>query len=169
MRKMLSDNEMLPQELDILNRLTGYTLDFNAMTVVTNLYRAGQGLKVKMEREVLSEYGLSFTAFSILYNLWIWGSMETRNLAKSAGVTVATVSSIANTLERKQLCQRMIDEKDRRLVHLSLTPKGKEIIEELYPKFNQGEKAIVKGIAEEDQQKITKLLRRIIRNMNQEL
>lgn len=169
MRQMNHENELLPQELDILNRLTGYTLDFNAMTVVTNLYRAGQGLKVKMEREILSEYGLSFTAFSILYNLWIWGSMETRNLAKSAGVTVATVSSIANTLERKQLCQRIPDEKDRRLVHLSLTAKGKEIIEELYPKFNQGEKSIVKGIHEEDQQKITRLLRRIIRNMNTEL
>lgn len=166
---MMHDNEMLPQELDILNRLTGYTLDFNAMAVVTNLYRAGQGLKVKMEREILSEYGLSFTAFSILYNLWIWGSMETRNLAKSAGVTVATVSSIANTLERKKLCQRVVDEKDRRLVHLSLTPKGKEIIEELYPKFNQGEKAIVKGMSEEDQQMVTKLLRKIIRNMDTEL
>jgi len=166
---MLSDNELLPQEVDILNRLTGYTLDFNAMTVVTNLYRAGQGLKVKMEREVLSEYGLSFTAFSILYNLWIWGSMETRNLAKSAGVTVATVSSIANTLERKRLCRRIVDEKDRRLVHLSLTPKGKEIIEELYPKFNQEEKTIVKGISQEDLEKITKLLRKIIRNMDQEL
>jgi len=166
---MLSDNELLPQEVDILNRLTGYTLDFNAMTVVTNLYRAGQGLKVKMEREVLSEYGLSFTAFSILYNLWIWGSMETRNLAKSAGVTVATVSSIANTLERKKLCRRIVDEKDRRLVHLSLTPKGREIIEELYPKFNEGEKTIVKGISQEDLQKITKLLRKIIRNMDQEL
>lgn len=168
MKKMFSfEEDLLPEEIDILNRLTDYPLDFSAMVVVTNLYRAAQGLKMKMEQGVLAKYNLSFTAFSILYNLWIWGSMETRKLAQSVGVTVATISSIANTLERKELCSRLTDSKDRRLVKLELTTKGKEVIEELYPLFNQGEAEIVAGLTQAEQVKLTNLLRRTIRNMKE--
>lgn len=162
------ENELLPEELDILNRLTNYPLDFQAMSVVTNLYRAAQLLRVEMEREVLSPYRLSWTGFSLLYNLWIWGAMETRKLAKSMGVTVATVSSISNTLERKELCRREVDPRDRRLVLLHLTEKGKEVIEELYPKFNQGEKDFVSVLNSDEQKFLTQLLRRINKGMEME-
>lgn len=155
------ENELLPEELDILNRLTNYPLDFQAMSLATNLYRAAQLLRTEMEREVLSPYKLSWNGFSLLYNLWIWGAMETRKLAKSMGVTVATVSSISNTLERKELCVRTVDPRDRRLVLLHLTDKGKEVIEELYPKFNQGEKEFVSVLNSDEQKFLTQLLRRL--------
>ncbi len=159
------EEELLSVEIDILHRLVNYPLDLNAMAVVTNLYRASQRLKAKMEQEILSKYNLSFTAFSILYDLWIWDSKETRELAVSAGVTVATISSIANTLEKKELCKREVDPRDRRLVKLILTEKGRAVIEELYPKFNKGEKEIVEGLSEEEQKVLTRLLRRLIRKM----
>lgn len=161
----MSENELLPEELDILNRLTNYPLDFQAMSVVTNLYRTAQLMRAIMEREVLSPYKLSWTGFSLLYNLWIWGAMETRNLAKSMGVTVATVSSISKTLERKELCGREVDPRDRRLVLLHLTENGKEVIEELYPKFNQGEKEFVSALNPDEQKFLTQLLRRMFKQM----
>lgn len=159
------DNELLQEELDILNRLTNYPLDFQAMSVVTNLHRAAQLLRVRMEREVLSPHKLSWTGFSLLYNLWIWGPMETRKLAKSMGVTVATVSSISNTLERKELCGREVDPRDRRLVLLHLTEKGKEVIEQVYPKFNQGESEFVNVLNSDEQRFLTQLLRRMYKHM----
>ena len=161
----LTGDKLLPEELDILDRLTNIPLNVGAMTVVTNLNRAAQKMKNKMEKEVLSQYGLSWTAFKLLYNLWIWGKMDARKLSESMGVTVATVSSVTNTLERKELCYREINKQDRRLVFVSLTDKGKQLIEELYPKFNQGEAEIVAGLSEEEQEVLTRLLRRIIRNM----
>lgn len=161
----LEEEKLLPVELDILNKLTNIPLDVGAMTVVTNLHRAAQKMKNKMEKEVLSQYRLSWTAFTLLYNLWIWEKMDARQLADSMGVTVATVSSVTNTLERKDLCYREINKQDRRLIFLSLTKKGKKMIEELYPKFNKGETEIVAGLSEEEQEVLTRLLRRVIRNM----
>ncbi|MEZ2658485.1 MarR family transcriptional regulator [Aneurinibacillus aneurinilyticus] len=155
------EEKLLPEELAILNRLTNYSLNFEAMVVVTNLYRAAQRLRAKMERDVLSTYNISWTAFTLLYNLWIWGSMEPRKLAKSMGVTVAAVSSITNTLERKQWCKREANPRDRRLVLLTLTDEGKKVIEELYPEFNQGEADIVSDLDSEEQEILTQLLRRI--------
>lgn len=116
-----------------------------------------------MEREVLSEYGLSWTSFSILYDLWIGGSLETKKLAESAGVSKATISNISNTLERKGLCYRKVDEKDKRNTLLLLTEKGKKVIEELYPRFHTGEVDIVSSLSVSEQETMANLLRRIIR------
>lgn len=139
------------------------SLNLDAIAVVTNIYRIAQGLRNKMEREVLSEYGLSWTSFSILYDLWIANSVETKKLAESAGVTKATVSNITNTLERKELCYRKVDNRDRRITYVMITDKGKKVMEKLYPSFHQGEVDIVSSLSVDEQKSMSKLLRKVIR------
>jgi DNA-binding MarR family transcriptional regulator len=157
---------LLPEEIDTINRLTKapiHLLNLEAIAVVTNIYRIAQGLRNKMEREVLSEYGLSWTAFSMLYDLWIWESMETKRLAESACVSKATVSNITKTLEQKDLCYRKSDNRDRRITYVALTDKGRQVMEELYPRFHKGEVEIVSGLSEDEQKGMTNLLRKVIR------
>ncbi|OAS86890.1 MULTISPECIES: MarR family transcriptional regulator [Metabacillus] len=157
---------MLPEEIDTINQLTKTpieSLNLDAIAVVTNLYRVAQGLRNKMEQEVLSEYGLSWTAFSIVYDLWIWESIETKKLAVSAGVSKATVSNITKTLERKELCYRKSDNRDRRITYVVLTDKGRQVMETLYPRFHKGEVEIVSGLSVDEQKSMTKLLRKVIR------
>nr|WP_272495848.1 MarR family transcriptional regulator [Bacillus pinisoli] len=136
----------------------------DAIAVVTNLYRVAQGLKNKMEQEVLAEFGLSWTAFSMLYDLWIWESVETKKLALSSGVSKATVSNITKTLESKELCYRKTDNRDRRMTYVVLTDKGKQVMETLYPRFHKGEIEIVSSLSKDEQINMTKLLRQIIRD-----
>ncbi|THF82320.1 MarR family transcriptional regulator [Metabacillus sediminilitoris] len=160
------DGELLPEEMETINQLTKipiHSLNLDAIAVVTNVYRVAQGLRNKMEREVLSEYGLSWTAFSMLYDLWIWESIETKKLAESAGVSKATVSNITKTLERKELCYRKSDTRDRRMTFVALTDKGKQVMEKLYPRFHVGEIEIVSGLSIDEQKSMTKLLRKVIR------
>lgn len=172
MRNIHSFNEkgsLLPEEIDTINLLTKlpiHSLNLEAIAVVTNIYRIAQGLRNKMEREVLSEYGLSWTSFSILYDLWIWESVETKKLAESAGVSKATISNITNTLERKELCYRKVDKRDRRITYVVLTEKGKKVMEELYPRFHVGEVDIVSSLSEDEQRSISSLLRRVIKENN---
>lgn len=161
------DQELLPEEIDILKRMTNLPIDVDAMVAVTNMYRAAQRMRTKMEREVLSHYGLSWNGFAMLYNLWIWDGMETRELERSMSVTRATVSSISYTLERKGLCRRKQQPHDRRLVTISLTEEGKRVMEELYPRFNQAEAAIVSGLTREEQRELTRLLRKVIKTMGE--
>ncbi|WP_078412476.1 MarR family transcriptional regulator [Priestia abyssalis] len=166
MHSFNEEGELLPEEKDTINLLTKLpleSLNLDAIAVVTNIYRIAQGLRNKMEREVLSEYGLSWTSFSLLYDLWIWNSVETKKLAKSAGVTKATVSNITNTLERKELCYRKVDNRDRRITYVTITDKGKKIMEELYPQFHKGEVEIVSSLTVNEQKNVSELLRRIIR------
>ncbi|MBP2659742.1 MAG: MarR family transcriptional regulator [Firmicutes bacterium] len=155
-------------ELEVLRRLPKVQLgplNVSAISVATNIYRAGQCLKLKMEREKLSKYDLSWTAFSILYDLWICNSLETRQLAASSGITTATVSNVIKTLESKELCKRDVDKKDRRLVNVTITEKGISVMQDLYPDFHQGEMEIVKELSLEEQETLARLLRKVIKGM----
>ncbi|SDN88607.1 DNA-binding transcriptional regulator, MarR family [Alkalicoccus daliensis] len=113
---------------------------------------------------MLSGYRLSWTSFSILYDLWVSGPLETRELAKLTAVSKATVSNITNTLERKEFCSRERDTEDKRISYVSITENGRKVMEELYPKFHQGEAEIVRSLDPEEQKQMSALLRRVIRD-----
>ncbi|MCM3406003.1 MarR family transcriptional regulator [Cytobacillus oceanisediminis] len=156
---------LLLEEIDTIKRLTDIPIhspNLDAISVVTNIYRVAQGLRNKMEQGVLSQYGLSWTAFSMLYDLWIWESVETKKLAESAGVSKATISNITKTLEKKELCFRKTDQRDRRMTYVSLTNMGKQVMKELYPQFHTGEVQIVSGLSVEEQKNLSRVLRRLI-------
>ncbi|MCT2345551.1 MarR family transcriptional regulator (plasmid) [Niallia taxi] len=161
--------DLLPEEVDTINRITNIpieSLNLDAIAVVTNIYRVAQGLRNKMEQEVLSEYGLSWTAFSMLYDLWVWESIETKKLAESNGVSKATISNITKTLEKKELCYRKSDMRDRRITYVAITDKGKQVMEELYPRFHIGEVELVAGMSVDEQKSMSALLRNVIRENN---
>ncbi len=160
------DGELLQEEKDTINQLAKMpldSLDLEAVSVVTNIYRVAQGLRNKMEREVLSKHGLSWTSFSILYDLWIWKSVETKKLAELTAVSKATISNITKTLEKKELVYRKSDSRDRRITYVSITDQGKLVMEELYPQFHRGEVDIVSSLSENEQKNVSELLRRVIR------
>jgi len=155
--------------VDTINRITNIpieSLNLDAIAVVTNIYRVAQGLRNKMEQEVLSEYSLSWTAFSMLYDLWVWESIETKKLAESNGVSKATISNITKTLEKKELCYRKSDMRDRRITYVAITDKGKQVMEELYPRFHIGEVELVAGMSADEQKYMSALLRNVIRENN---
>lgn len=102
----------------------------------------------------------------MLYDLWIWESIETKKLAESAGVSKATISNITKTLEKKELCFRKTDNRDRRMTYVSLTNKGRQVMEDLYPKFHNGEVQIVLGLSADEQKNLSRALRRVIMDNN---
>lgn len=159
---MESYTKHLTQEIEKILKLTNEPLDRNSMIISSNLYRASMTMRSKFEKEILSDYKLSFSGFGILYNLWIWESVEIRELAKIMRLTVPTVSSISSTLVKKGLCKRTADTRDRRLVLLSLTEEGLKLIEEAYPKFNKKEIEFSDILSEEEKNTFITILEKII-------
>ena len=81
-------------------------LDFASMAAVANVFRVASAARGHLERTVLTDVGLSFTAFTVMWVLWVWGEMETRELAVEAGVTKGTLTGVVGTLERRGLVVR---------------------------------------------------------------
>ena len=111
-------------ERDIRARLENHELDFVAMSAVSNIYRAGSAIRNHMERSLLSDYDLSWVAFTVLWVLWIWGDQETGHVAAEAGITKGTLTGVIKTLQRRKLIRRVPHRDDRRRVSIGLTRAG---------------------------------------------
>jgi MarR family transcriptional regulator, 2-MHQ and catechol-resistance regulon repressor len=159
-------DDFTKEELDVMDRVSGLPVDELALAVASNIWRTAQMFKLKMEREILREHDLTFASFSTLFIVWIWGPIETREIARSQAVTKATVTSTVSKLESQGFVKRRDSKTDRRLVTVELTDKGKRLIEWVFPKFNQGEVEVASSLSEEEQDTLAHLLRTMIRGMN---
>jgi len=139
-----------------------HDIDFSSMNVVQNLYRVANAVRARMERDILGDSGLSWTSFTALFVLWVWGPQETRHLAEECGVTKGTLTGVIATLESKGFVTRAPHRLDGRLVVVSLTPGGRATIKRLFPRFNAGETEVVEVLTASEQATLTRLLRKVL-------
>jgi DNA-binding MarR family transcriptional regulator len=154
-------------ERDIRARLEGRSLDFTAMSAVSNIYRSGAAVRNHMEREVLSAYDLSWVAFTVLWVLWIWGDQETGHVASEARVTKGTLTGVVKTLAARRLVRRIPHRDDRRRVSIGLTRAGTAMIEEIFPVFNAHETLAVGSLSAVEQRDLAHLLRRVLAQISE--
>jgi DNA-binding MarR family transcriptional regulator len=157
-------DELLPAERKVLERLGHLPLDFRAMWAVSNLFRASAAIRRHMESKVLSADRLSWTSFVALWVLWVWGEMESRDLAAAVGVSRPTSTGVVTTLERRGFVQRRRNAADGRMVRVSLTDLGRTKIEELFPRFNAEEVAVTAHLSAEEQKAMAALLRSMLQS-----
>ncbi len=153
----LSETERATQE-----RVGHLPLDFAAMQAVLGIYRAANASRSRLTNSVLRPHDLTWTGFLVLWLLWIWERMETRRVAESVGISKATLTGVANTLESRGLVERIPSTTDRRLVELALTPSGRNLMAEVYPEFNAAEAMLVAGVAADDLDVLTRALRQVV-------
>lgn len=131
-------------------KLGGIPLRHDQMAVVANIYRAASAVRQHLENSVLRGVDLTWTAFVVLWVIWVWGEPETRHVAEEAGISKGTLTGVARTLERRGLVQRADHPTDGRLVLLSLTDQGEELMRRVFPAFNE-EEAFVTGQLSDEQ------------------
>ncbi len=156
-------SELSQVEVDILERVSGISVEHSAMAVMSNTWRTARAFEQLMERGVLREHGLTFAGFNTLFIVWVWAPVETREIARLSGVTRATVSNNVAGLERQDLVTRSPSPEDRRLVCVDLTTKGRALIERLFPEFNKVEQEITSCLSAQEQETLTESLRKIQR------
>jgi len=140
----------------------GLPLDFKAAHALSTLFRAANAVRTELTNKVLREHDLTWTGFVVMWVVWIWEEMETRHVAESADISKATLTGVVKTLEGRGLIRRKGDENDRRLVLLSLTDEGINLMEKLYPAFNTVESQLVSGLSERAVQDLTRILRNLV-------
>ena len=158
--------ELLRAERDIQDRLGDRPLDFASLQAISNIYRAAAAVRRRAEQGVLAEHDLSWGGFTILWVLWVWGDMETAQLASECDLAKGTLTGMITTLEKQHLVERRRVASDRRRVTVTLTPRGLVTIEDLFPRFNDFEGAMTAGLHDDDKHDLARLLRAVITNAN---
>jgi MarR family transcriptional regulator, organic hydroperoxide resistance regulator len=153
---------LLPAERKIVEELGHLPLDFRAMWAISNVFRSGAALRRHLESTVLAADRLSWTAFTALWVLWIWGEMEARDFAAAVGISRPTATGVLSTLHRRRFVKRRKGSKDGRVVLVSLTPSGRKKIEALFPRFNAEEARVASVLPGEDQDRLAMMLRKLL-------
>lgn len=148
-------------ERQVQARLGDLKIDFEAMAVTSNLFRAANAVRNYLERTVLAEHELSWTAFVVLWVVWIWEPVESRVIAEEGGFSKATLTGVMQTLEGRGLITRTRSNKDGRLVLVKLTAKGRKMMKQLFPEFNKGERLAVADLKRSDLGIFADLLRAV--------
>ena len=77
------------------------------------------------------EYGLSHAQVGMLYLLHYHGDTSVKESADFLGVTKSAITQLLDPLVDKDLVSRASDSRDRRIVRLNLTNKGKAVLKKL--------------------------------------
>ncbi|UUU29398.1 MarR family transcriptional regulator [Streptomyces sp. CA-210063] len=143
-------------------KLGGIPIRHEQMAVVANIYRAASAVRQHLENSVLRGSDLTWTAFVVLWVVWVWGESETRHVAEEAGISKGTLTGVTRTLEARGLVRRSGHPTDGRLVLLSLTDKGEELMRRLFPQFNEEEAFVAGQLGDEECRSVADGLRRIV-------
>ncbi len=159
---------LLDAERDVQAKLGDQPFDFESMLAISNIYRAAAAVRRVAERTILSDYGISWGGFTILWVLWVWDGMETGRLAAECDLSKGTLTGMINTLERQGLVERSRVAGDRRKVVVGLSGDGLGVIKDLFPRFNRFESEMTTGLTASERRQLAHLLRQVVRNTDGE-
>ena len=92
-----------------------------------------QLLSEALAREYRDRFGISIPDWRVLVHLTAEDGASVRDIEQKVVMEKSKVSRAAARLVERGLLSRIKNETDGRLVHLSLTPKGKDLMDELLP------------------------------------
>jgi DNA-binding MarR family transcriptional regulator len=99
---------------------------------VGRLFGVAARLAVGAGWRVLEGHGVSPSGFGILRVLMVNDGAKSSEVARMMYATPATITSVVDTLQRDGHVERRRDDKDRRVVRLYLTDKGRDYIAETH-------------------------------------
>ncbi len=131
---------------------------------VLNVVRTGTLLSRKGER-TFQRFGLSEAQFNVLFALKYKEHDWTQtDLGKRLLVTRASVTSVLDKLEGKELVSRQPVPGDRRSYHVALTVQGRRLIDQVEPCYRQDIQEVLAGLESEECQALIGYLERIRSN-----
>ena len=113
----------------------------------------------------LRGHGLTPQQFWVLINVSEREGLALRDLAERLRLDHPTTSRIVSLLRRRRLMRMGGHPGDRRRCRLGLTPRGRELVDQLRPLAREVREAVVQGMSAADQDRLRRLLRQVMANM----
>jgi MarR family 2-MHQ and catechol resistance regulon transcriptional repressor len=112
-------------------------------------------------RPHLTECGLGLTEFAVLEVLYHKGVLPLGEIRDRILVTGASTTYVVKKLEERGLMRRRTCAEDNRIVFGELTPKGRALIEEVFPVHVDRLRRVMAGLSASEKRTASELLRRL--------
>lgn len=136
--------------------------DLDILGASFDLVRVSNQLVNELETNVHRPLGWSWAGFRIMFTVAVAGPLEPGQIARLAGVTRASISAVLNTLERDGFATRVRKSRDRRVVTIELTERGREAVVEGYRRQHQVEQEWLGALTPTQLARFNTTLRRLL-------
>lgn len=136
----------------------------NSMKSWIQLFRTYNKIRTK-ESTYIQSFGLTMNQFQVLEVLYHRGDMNIGTITKLTMGTPGNVTVVVKNLKRDGWISSTADSKDKRASILSITQKGKDIIEKLFPGHAKNFKEYFEVLDEAEMQTLFTLLRKLNKSL----
>jgi DNA-binding MarR family transcriptional regulator len=133
-----------------------------ATLVLLTLNRASDLVTYDLEATVHRPRGRSWSAFRLMFVVWLAGPLEPSGAARLTGMSRAAVSNVAKSLINDGLLDRVPAQHDGRSVLLSLTDIGHTEMVSTFREHNEREFGWTSVLSVEEQRILVMLLNKLI-------
>jgi MarR family transcriptional regulator, 2-MHQ and catechol-resistance regulon repressor len=113
----------------------------------------------------VDNYGLTIPQFGVLEALYHLGPLSLGELAEKLLVTGGNVTFVMNRLEEQDLVYRDRSDEDRRVILARLTPRGRDLIQGVFPEHAVHVGKLVSHLTLEEQGQLRELLKKLGKGM----
>jgi MarR family 2-MHQ and catechol resistance regulon transcriptional repressor len=124
------------------------------------LNRASQWINAHADRDI-KQYGLNRTEFGVLELLFHKGSQPLQQIGSKVLMSSGNITYVVDKLEKKEFVKRKASLEDRRLIYAEITEKGKQFIEDVFPKHTEVIGNAVNGLTPQEKHTLSQLLKKL--------
>jgi len=136
------------------------TVTDKSMKTWIQLFRAYNKIRAKEMSYILS-FGLTMNQFQILEVLYHRGDLAVGSITKLTMGTPGNTTVVVRNLKRDGYIISKSDDKDKRASILSITRKGKDLIEKLFPRHAKNLQSYFEVLDEDEMETLFHLLRKL--------
>ncbi len=131
-----------------------------ALRIYTRLMRATNVVTEKMHSH-LRKHRLSISQFGIMEALYHLGPLCQKDLGNKILKTSGNITLVIDNLEKRGLAMRKKDPEDRRRFTITLTHKGSDVIEKLFPVHSKIAGSVFSVLDNDEQTRLGELLKKL--------
>ncbi len=138
----------------------GTAREKRALDTFIKLIRAGNTVAAESSRR-LSEYDLTASQFAVLEALYHVGPMCLSELAGKILRTAGNLTMVLDNLEKRGLAKRISGAKDRRFVTAEITPRGRDLLRQVFPEHARRIAELMSRLTPNEQDQLSSLCRKL--------
>lgn len=131
-----------------------------ALDLTIKLARAAQAVNNFVMPDVVA-CGVSPSQFGVLDALYHLGPLTLGDVAKKHLKSPNNITSVVDTMERSGLVERRRCDKDRRVIYVDITAKGRQTFEEMYPHHVKRLVKAMKVLSPKEQKDLAELCKKL--------
>lgn len=116
-------------------------------------------------KEEMTKNKLSITDFSVLEVLFQKGKQTIQQIGNCILISSGSMTYVIDKLEQKGLLCRNACPDDRRVIHVTLTHEGNQLMEEIMPKYHELVDHLFDALNEDEAETLVLLLNKVKNNI----